>query len=670
MRIDGDVTYYFIQHNDGGSEWDRSNLGHILFQGLSFADRHGALGSSYRMLLKPESANSELWQTYGIHGFEELHGCRSRPARAGQTGNNRRPHVSNHRAARYTNDESDGMNTLAALLGHSVTKSVVAPKLSRSVVTHDSIDDMELENHREDSPRFRKMTVDEPPLVMPAIEDPPAPDFTTASHDEIAAYQVKAREVKKAREDAPEYKAWGDLTGDVFRSYHTHDQPSVVEPVDPGVELHARILPKLMTQDEHAQSRNITRDDATLSALATMATTKALREILAEELADQAREAQEYEERREEAQQSQGSLEEMREQAKELHERGKPIPAPLVEAIKQAVQERQTAVAAAQQIAAEPTPMNTQAVVAIERAAQAGSAAAEAAKGMPSFGSGVGAGEPVYTSPEQALSIAERWANDPKLRAMAQLFGRMDRDIRFKRSKRIAGGNDEIVDIQFGDNLGRTLPSELALLADPEFEDDFYARYAGEELLQFSTVGEENAGRGPIVLVLDGSGTMANERNVWARAVAMCLLHIARLEKRDFACIEFSGSGQLAEWVFRAQAPMDAEMVVDMASHLFSGGTVPIQGVARAAQMMKEAPAFRKADVVLIGDGEAPFGDEDKRLRDQLNELGVRIFGIGIGGSLAYIQKYCEPDGYVVNVRDFDLTDPSTATAELATHIT
>jgi len=69
---------------------------------------------------------------------------------------------------------------------------------------------------------------------------------------------------------------------------------------------------------------------------------------------------------------------------------------------------------------------------------------------------------------------------------------------------------------------------------------------------------------------------------------------------------------------------------------------------------------------VLIGDGEASFGPEDERLRARLVEQGVRLFGIGIGGSFAYLASYCE---HVVNVHDFDLTDPSQATAELATHI-
>lgn len=558
------------------------------------------------------------------------------------------------------------VTTLDGLIG-STAKAVLTELKSRSVVSHDSLDDMALGNLLEDSPRYRSHTVEDPPKVPTAVEAPPAIDFTTATPKEISEYQAKARAHKEAQEQAPAYGGWDDLTGDLFHSFHTHDTPEILDEVDPGVELHRRIMPKLLAQDEHAESRNITRDDETMAAVATMAATRHLRSALDEELSEQVKEQQEFEEAREQARGQQGSLEAMREEARAHHNAGQPIPQELTEAIKQAVQEQRSALARCQAIQQAPTPMSLAAQEAVAAAGAAGLEAAENMKGMPSFGAGYGPGEPTFESPEQALTIAERWANDPKLRAMADMFGRMDPDLRFKRAKRVVGGEDEIVDMEFGDNLKRVIPAEFALLSDPDFEDDFYARFLSGELLQFSTVGEENAGRGPILIVLDGSGTMAGERNIWSRATAMCLLHIAMLEKRDFALIEFSGGSQLAEWVFPAKVPMDPEALVDMASHMFGGGTVPLNGVARAAEMMKQAPAFKKADVVIVGDGEAGFGPEDEHLRNQLTEMGVRLFGIGIGGSFNYLEHYCE---YVVSVQDFDVTDPSAATAELATHIT
>jgi uncharacterized protein with von Willebrand factor type A (vWA) domain len=556
---------------------------------------------------------------------------------------------------------------LAALFGHAGQKiATQRQKLRRSVIKHDSIDKLEFDNYVDDSSRFRRLAVEEAPQIDPGMQEPEPLDMTTATPEQFKEYQQKVRAAKEARDNAPPYKAWEDLTRDVFYSYHSHDQPDLADDqVDPGVELHRRILPKLFSADEHANSRNVTRDDATMSALATMAAIGKLKETIGEELAEQAAESQRFEEEREKAQQAVGNLEGMREKASQLHQKGKPIPQKLRKQIKEQVQQKQQAQQAAAQIASEPTPMSGAAVEAITAAAATAQEQTDQASGIPSFGQGFGLGEPQYQSPEQALSIAEQWANNPNLRKMAELFGRIDRDMRFQRSKRVVGGQEEIVDVRFGDELNRILPAEWALFADDDMEDDFLARFASGELLQFSTVGEEHAGRGPIVFVGDSSGSMTGESNIWMRAVAMCLLHIARTERRDFAFVEFST--QSRHWLFPAKQMLDPEKVVEMCSHFYGGGTLPVIGVQEAAKIMTDAPEFRKADLVMVGDGEASYGPEDERLRSQLVEMGVRFYGIGIGGSFRYLDEYCE---HVVPISDFDLSDPSKATADLAVHIT
>lgn len=540
--------------------------------------------------------------------------------------------------------------------------------LRRSVVKHDSLDKMEFETYADDSPRFHRMAIEDAPPIDTSVEDIPEIDMTTATPEEFKAYQRAVREAEERKKNAPPYTGWSDLTRDVFYSYHSREQPDLTpEMTDPGVELHKRILPKMFATDDHAQTRNMTREDAVMSAMATMAAVGKLRESLGDELKEQARETQEYQEQLEKARESLGGLEQLREQARALHHQGKAIPQQLKEQIGEQVEAKQAAQSAAFQISQSPTPMSAAGAEAVAAAAAAGHEAAQAAGNIPGFGQGFGQGEPRYESPEQALSIAEEWANNPDLRRMAELFGRLDRDIRFQRSKRVVGGQDEIVSIEYGDNLNRVLPAEWALFSDPESEDDFLARYLSGELLTFSTVGEEHAGRGPIVVVTDGSGSMHGERNIWTRAIAMCLLHIARLEKRDFALVEFSGPGQVESWVFRAKDALDPEAIVEMCSHMFGGGTLPIGGVQRAIEIMKEAKEFRQADIVLVGDGEAGFSAEDERLCSQMTEMGIKRYGIGIGGSFAYLARYCE---HVVPITDFELDSPSEATAALAVHVT
>jgi uncharacterized protein with von Willebrand factor type A (vWA) domain len=562
------------------------------------------------------------------------------------------------------------LTTLAGLLGRGGSKIGVPQRkpLPDWTVTHTSLDKMQYENAVDGSPKFRRVAVEDAPPVPVKVEEPGEIDFTTATPEEIKDWQAKARAAKQAKEAAPTYEKWSALTRDIFAAYHTDDIPEVADgPVDPSVELHRRIVPKMLTTDDFAASRNVTRGDPVLSSIATMAASQALKEALGEELEQQLGESQDYQDAANQAGELVSQLQDLRDQAREQHQQGTGVSEDLRQQIKDLVQQKQAAQAQALAAAESLSPMTAAAMRAIEQATASANEAAQTASKLPSFGQGLGEGEPRYESPEQALSIAEMWANDPKLRAMADLFGRMDRHIRFERSKRVVGGQDEIVDVEFGDNLKRVLPSELALLADEDFEDDFLARYASRELLCFSTVGEEHVGRGPIIVVCDGSGSMGGANNIWARAVGMCLLHIARLEKRDFAFIEFSSGSQVATWLFEAKKDMMAQDVLDMCAHFFGGGTTPVIGVAAAAKVMDDAAPFRKADIVMIGDGVAGFTTEDSRLHEYLTAKGVRFFGLAIGGGrYDYLLRYCEK---VVDVHSFELNDPSAATAELATFV-
>lgn len=547
------------------------------------------------------------------------------------------------------------------------------PTLPRSTVEHDSVDEMQFRTYGLSSQRFKRLAIEDAPVIEQDWDEPPAPDFSTATPEEIQAWQGKVREIRAKRQDPQPYGAWEELTRDIFYLHHHPRQPRVLDDgdIDPAVRMHGKIARKLQSLEDHARTREYTRDDPTMSAMAVMsAATKELPELLKNELADQARQAQEFEEQRQKAQEAMGELDDLRGDAKDLHDQGKPIPRDLVDAIKGLVKAKRDAIDQAAQIASTDIPFSAAAQKKLEKIAAEAHQAAQDAHAVPHFGRGFGADEPVYESPEQALSIAEQWANNPVLKGVAERYGRFDPDTRFKRAKRVVGGQDEIVDLEFGDNLRRVLQSELGcLVADPILEDDFFARYLSGELLQYTTVGEEHAGRGPIVMVGDGSSSMSGDRNMWLRAVMLTVLNIARREGRDFAFVEFASVNQEAHWIFPAKQPLDAQMILDAASHFFSGTTHPLVGVNKGYEIMQTVKQFRKADFVIVSDGEAPFTDEDKRIRDRLNEMGIRIHGIGVGGQFKYLSKMCDPDS-LVHIQDFELDDPNAATTMLATHLT
>ena len=142
-------------------------------------------------------------------------------------------------------------------------------------------------------------------------------------------------------------------------------------------------------------------------------------------------------------------------------------------------------------------------------------------------------------APARALGAMLR--KDSRLREIALLAGRMKRIAAGKRRDRVRHGADEITDVEQGDSLARALPSELARLRHPRRRLDFLRSLLERQVLQYQLVGTETLGRGPLVLLLDKSGSMEGVKDVWATAFSLALLEHAAAERRPFAVVHFNG---------------------------------------------------------------------------------------------------------------------------------
>lgn len=194
----------------------------------------------------------------------------------------------------------------------------------------------------------------------------------------------------------------------------------------------------------------------------------------------------------------------------------------------------------------------------------------------------------------------------------------------------------------------------------------FIQDWSARRLLEYEMQGKIPAGKGPIIEVHDGSGSMGGEPFIWASSLAACLCMLAKREKRAFAGIEFGSANQLKSWYFPKDEDTDPDKLLDFVSHFFGGGTHTATGMREALRIIEEEPEFSTADVILIGDGCDTFRDEDKRIRDRLRELDVRIHGITImTGANPYFDQMCE---WHVDVTD--LAGSNDATDALAENIT
>ena len=214
-------------------------------------------------------------------------------------------------------------------------------------------------------------------------------------------------------------------------------------------------------------------------------------------------------------------------------------------------------------------------------------------------------------SPEAAkrIDLAKRLGTKEKILKLATLVGRFRDVARSVRRKVLERSTDEIHEVGVGRDLGRILPSELALLAHPVLEQEFLRRYAEGSLLQYTIKGNEEKGRGPMVVCLDLSSSMTGEKELWAKALCLGLLEIANRQRRRFTAICFTSAQaplRLFELATRETLTIEMKEVLDLAEYFPGGGTDFEGPLAKALEILKRS-RYRKGDVVFITDGEAPI---------------------------------------------------------------
>jgi uncharacterized protein with von Willebrand factor type A (vWA) domain len=253
------------------------------------------------------------------------------------------------------------------------------------------------------------------------------------------------------------------------------------------------------------------------------------------------------------------------------------------------------------------------------------------------FGIEAGAGGRNSLSTKEKLAIAQKVGRSPKLQQIAAVCGRFTRIALQQQKTRVKHPPDEITSITAGCEIERLLPSEIALLADPGLEDLFYLKFAERGLMQYDLIGHEPEGQGPIILAVDESESMSwmcgpMTKEVWSKAVMLALLSIARLQKRDFAVIHFSGESNIKVEVFpKGQAT--AQETIACASHFFNGGTVFDEWMDEALGLVGQS-AFDKADSICVSDGVGRLKPETlANWQKMRTDRGMRSYSILIGSN-------------------------------------
>ena len=173
---------------------------------------------------------------------------------------------------------------------------------------------------------------------------------------------------------------------------------------------------------------------------------------------------------------------------------------------------------------------------AIEQATETVADAREALEGL---APGMGTAPPSYEQDDTTrLTLAEMLISNPAFAEVLRRAGKLRR-MADAKAKRKAPGVGTIVGLERGADLGRVLPSQLARLKHPKLRMLVMKDFADRALMQYRIESQEPQGRGPIILMVDESGSMEGNPNMWAKAAVIAAIRQGQAQKRPVALCFF-----------------------------------------------------------------------------------------------------------------------------------
>lgn len=237
-------------------------------------------------------------------------------------------------------------------------------------------------------------------------------------------------------------------------------------------------------------------------------------------------------------------------------------------------------------------------------------------------------------------------ARTPELARVADLLGRLEADER--RGRRVErGGRAAVVGVTVGGELSDALPSELALLSDPDTEDLFYARLAERRLLSFELAGDAPEGEaraarpGPVIACVDTSGSLRGRPEELAKAAVLAVARRVLATGRALAVVLFGGRGAFTTATFRPGRALDLRALGALLLTSYYGGT-DLDGPLEEALTLCERAGLEGADLLVVTDGLVRIGDGCGARVDAARAAGLEVSALVVGDYVDRVASRCD----------------------------
>jgi len=251
---------------------------------------------------------------------------------------------------------------------------------------------------------------------------------------------------------------------------------------------------------------------------------------------------------------------------------------------------------------------------------------------------------------ELKRQVAELLTTRPDLQEIVELAGRLQAAGGQARMEKIRTHAGAVVDVTRGADVARLCPGELARLATPELAPTLMRDIVERQAACYEMEGEQQADRGPIVLLVDCSGSMAGQRQSWAMGAVLAVYNMARRDKRVLAIGHYNSS--LTDFGFYAPPAYGNGAVLDELMVGASGGTNLGAAMRECEEHVDRERELDAADYLVITDGQ----DSRPSSLEQVTAAGRSVWGVfiqcGAPDWAGDLDGYCEINDAQVRTGD------------------
>ncbi len=262
------------------------------------------------------------------------------------------------------------------------------------------------------------------------------------------------------------------------------------------------------------------------------------------------------------------------------------------------------------------------------------------------IGCSLGAGMGQQITMDEFKELSERMRRSKTLRTILDLAGAM-MQFRSATKKKHVDGFDHVSGVMQSGDITRLLPTEIMQLAGgPTLSMNMLRRMVENQTLALKKHSIEKAGKGPIVVLIDGSGSMDTIRTPRAideaKALALCMARIALEQKRWIFLVEFGDYDEWKELILTPDA-WDAKALVDWLEHFHDGGT-DFRCLTRLTRSWARWGCPQgKTDIVIATDCGASLDEEIvKPFNEFKKKFDVRMYGLAINSCTGDLPLVCD----------------------------